>query len=123
MEKNERLDRAMAELAKTASGADKHESLAKAAAYACVMENVTTATFLTEKVEERSALIHELMRLNAESGGTLLPGVPLDNELAAFLAIEALVNTNPGLHPILGQIAALEKLKYMVGESLGSPLQ
>lgn len=97
-------------------GARKHESLAQAASYALLVESHEIAELLHNKLMERNKLVNELAKLNVESGGTLLPGIPVgSSELAAFMAIEELAKTDPDLHPILGQVADLEKLKYMVG--------
>ena len=100
-------------------GARKHESLTQAASYALLMESQEVASFLHDKLMERNALIYELSRQHVESGGTLLPGVPAEGGLLAFMAIEELARTNPGLHPVLKQVADLEKMKYLAG--LGAP--
>lgn len=102
------------ELEKLAEGIGKHDSLANAALYAVMREDGGTASFMTEKVEERSALIRELMKLNAESGFMLLPQLPHD-DLGAFMAIEKLAASNPGAHEFLGRIAEIDKMRFMVG--------
>lgn len=102
-------------IAEVIGGTRRHDSLSQAASYALLMESEEVANLLHDKLLERNRLINELSRLHVESGGTLLPGVPRLGGLATFMAIEDLAKTNPGLHPILGEIAALEKLKYMVG--------
>lgn len=99
----------------TMGGARKHESLAQASSYALLMESEEVANLLHDKLMERNKLVRELVALNVESEGSLLPGVPLGSELAAFMAIEELAKTNPGLHPLLRRVAELEKLKYLVG--------
>lgn len=96
-------------------GARKHESLAQASSYALLLESQEVANLLHDKLMERNKLINELVALNVESAGALLPGVPVDSELAAFMAIEDLAKVSPDLHPILGRVAELEKLKYLVG--------
>lgn len=102
-------------LEEVVSGARKHNSLADAALYAAVMEDKGTADFLSGQLEKRNQLIKRLVLLNAESGGSLLPGVPGENSLAAFMAIEDLAAKNPQIHPMLGQIDELDKTRFMVG--------
>lgn len=120
MDTNKSLERVLGTVEKIHSGVAKHASLSDAVSYARWKEDPETATFLLGKLEERCNLVKKLRDLNAASGGALLLGVPADNSLAAFMAIEALAESNPGLHPILGEIAELEKLKYMVGGGTAS---
>ena len=113
------IQKATKAIADVIAGTRKHESLSQAVSYALLMESEDVANFLHDKLIERNRLINDLVRLNVESGGTLLPSVPTDSKLAAFMAIEELAKTNPGLHPILGQVAEMEKLKYMAGADIG----
>lgn len=102
------------ELEKIAEGVGKHDSLADATLYATLMEDESTADFMIDRLEERSEMIRELMRLNAESGFVLLPQLPHD-ELGAFMAIEEMAISNPGAHEILGKIAEIDKARFLVG--------
>lgn len=102
-------------IAETIGGARRHESLSQAASYALLMESDEVANLLHDKLIQRNQLVTKLVSLHTESGGELFPGVTTDGGLATFMAIEELAKTNPGLHPVLGEIAALEKLKYMAG--------
>lgn len=107
-------------IVKVIGGARRHESLSQAASYALLMESEQVANLLHDKLIERNLLVNKLLTLHVESDGTLLDGVPAQDGLASFMAIEDLAKTDPGLHPILGEIAALEKLKYMAGMSVGA---
>ena len=111
---NQAVQKAMNEVERIAGGADKLKSLNEAALYANLMSDQATLDFLAGKVGERSALIRELMKLNTESGFTLLPELPRD-ELGAFMAIEDLAARNPGAHEILARIAELDKARFMIG--------
>lgn len=108
-------DKTSQELKRIIGGADKHKSLNEAALHANLMCDDSTAEFMAGKIEERSALIRELMKLNAESGFTLLPEIPR-GELGAFMAIEEMASMNPGAHEILGKIAEIDKARFMVGD-------
>lgn len=105
-------------LAEVIGGTRRHESLSQAASYALLMESEEVANMLHDKLIERNLLVNRLVGLHVESDGALLPGVPAQGGLASFIAIEDLAKTNPTLHPILGEIAELEKLKYMAGMSV-----
>lgn len=109
------LRKATKAIAEVIGGARRHESLSQAASYALLMECEEVANMLNDKLIERNLLVNRLVGLHVESGGTLLPGVPTEGGLASFVAVEDLAKTNPSLHPILGEIASLEKLKYMAG--------
>ena len=117
------VKQAMQDVERIAGGRDKHSSLNEAALYSNLMSDNATLEFLAGKVEERSALIRELMKMNVESGFTLLPTIPRD-ELGAFMAIEHLAkhntvhNTgqNTGAHEILGKIAEIDKARFMAGD-------
>lgn len=113
---NQAISRAMDEVRRIVSGADKHKSLNEAALYANLMSDQATLDFLVGKVEERSGLIRELMKLNAESGFTLLPQIPRD-ELGAFMAIGDLAARDPGAHELLGKIAEIDKARFMVTDA------
>lgn len=115
------LGKATKVIAEVIGGARRHESLSRAASYALLMESEEVANLLHDKLIERNLLVNRLVNLHVESGGTLLPGIPSRGGLATFMAIEELAKTDPGLHPILGEIAALEKLKYMAGADMGTP--
>lgn len=92
---------------------DKHKSLADAALYAAVKEPALSP-FMTQKVEERTVLIQELIRLNTESGFMLLPQIPHE-QVTAHKAIVDLAISNPDHHPILGKIAEIERVRFLVG--------
>ena len=108
------------DIARIIGGDDKHKSLNESALYANLMSDDATLDFLAGKVEERSALIRELIRLDAESGFTLLPHIPRD-ELGAFMAIEDLAARNPGAHEILGKIAEIDKARFMIADTATQP--
>lgn len=116
-ENNEKrgLPKAAKVIAEVIGGVRRHESLSQAASYALLMDAEEVASLLHDKLIERNFLINRLMRLHIESDGALLPGVPVQGGLPLFIAIEELAKINPSQHPILGEIAALEKLKYMAG--------
>lgn len=95
------------------SGNKKPDSLAEAGLYS-IFGDPDMIDLVTQKIEERSALIRELMEMNKKSGFMLLPQIPHD-ELGAFMAIEALAASNPEAHENLGKIAELDKLRFMVG--------
>lgn len=107
-------------IVKVIGGARRHESLSQAASYALLMESEQVANLLHDKLIERNLLVNKLLTLHIESDGTLLDGVPAQGGLTSFMAIEDLAKTNPSIHPILGKIAELEKLKYMAGMSVGA---
>lgn len=109
------VKQAMLDVERIAGGRDKHNSLNEAALYSNLMSDEVTLEFLAGKVEERSALIRELMKMNAESGFSLLPTIPRD-ELGAFMAIEHLATHSPGTHEILGKIAEIDKARFMAGD-------
>jgi hypothetical protein len=113
------IQKATKVIAEVIAGARKHESLSQAASYALLMESEEVANFLHDKLIARNLLINRLVSMQVESNGTLFPGVPAQGGLATFMAIEELAKTNPSLHPILGEIAALEKFKYMAGADIG----
>lgn len=97
-------------------GEGVHDSLGNAALYSTLMEDTATMNALTDLLGKRCELVREMCRLNAEAGGALLPPiVPADESLEAFIAVEILAKNNPGLHPILGQIAELEKARFLAG--------
>lgn len=102
-------------IAETIGGARRHESLSQAASYALLMESDEVANLLHDKLIQRNQFVTKLVNLHMESEGELFPGVTTEGGLATFMAIEELAKTKPGLHPVLGEIAALEKLKYMAG--------
>lgn len=106
-------------IAEVIGGMRRHESLSQAASYALLMESEEVANLLHDKLIERNLLINRLVNMHVESDGTLLPGVPAQGGLATFMAIEELAKTNPSMHPILGEIAGIEKLKYMAGIDAG----
>lgn len=107
-------EKKLEKLLSLASGEGMHDSLSNAWLYAAISADLNMADFLAEKDGERCDCIRELRKLNVESGYMLLPEIPHD-DLGAFMAIEKLAKTNPGAHELLGKIAELDKLRYMVG--------
>lgn len=102
------LGKASKVIAEVIGGVRRHESLSQAASYALLMESEEVANLLHDKLIERNLLVNRLVALHVESGGSLLPGVPAQGGLTTFMAIEELAKTSPSMHPILGEIAALE---------------
>jgi hypothetical protein len=102
-------------VARAVADRDKHESLSQAATYALLMDSKEVADFLHSKLVAKNILVNRLVRMQVESGGTLFPGVPARGGAITFMAIEELARMQPELHPILEEIAQLEKLKYLAG--------
>ena len=115
MDKKQHMDEGKtSRLEDIARGVGKHDSLANAGLYS-LFSDLDMVDFLTEKIQERSRHIYELMKLNDESGHMLLPEIPHDR-IGAFEAIEKLAVTNPGAHELLGKIAELDKLRFLVSD-------
>jgi hypothetical protein len=97
------------------SGATATASLPNAVLYSTLNEDIDVVKFLTGKLEERNALITEIMRTHANGECDPLPGVPKDESLDAFMAIEELAQSYDGANLQLLKLRELEKVRFMVG--------